>query len=163
MMGGLILCPGIHFFLTRFMSKMVFPSYSNASNIFFRVCIHQAFMMPFVQFTLLFASAAFESTGSFKEKIKAGQTRFSEKWRTGFSASMMYWPFVNAVMYSAVQPRFYNIYLDCSAMLFASVMSYITYNDCSSIVYQKTAEDTGTNTATRPLLDKSQTIVSTIT
>ena len=30
-------------------------------------------------------------------------------------------------------------------------------------MYQKTTEDTGTNTATRPLLDKSQTIVSTIT
>ena len=84
------------------MSKMVFPSYSNASNILFRVCIHQAFMMPFVQFTLLFASAAFESTGSLKDKIEAGYTRFSEKWRTGFSASLMYWPFVNAVMYSAV-------------------------------------------------------------
>ena len=69
MMGGLILCPGIHFFLTRFMSKMVFPSYSNASNILFRVCIHQAFMMPFVQFTLLFASAAFESAGSLKDRV----------------------------------------------------------------------------------------------
>lgn len=74
---------------------------------------------------------------------------------------MMYWPFVNAVMYSAVQPRFYNIYLDCSAMIFASVMSYITYNDCSYL--QKKAKDTGSNTAARPLLDKSQTFVSTIT
>ena len=47
-------------------------------------------------------------------------------------------------------------------MFFASVMSYITYNDCNSIVYQKKAEDTGTNTAARPLLDKSHTIVSTV-
>ena len=93
-------------------------------------------MMPYIQFTLLFVSGMMQSgAGTFKERLDAGQTRFSEKWRTGFSASMMYWPFVNAVMYSAVQPRFYNIYLDCSAMLFASVMSYITYNDCSSIVY----------------------------
>jgi len=74
----------------------------------------------------------------------------------------MYWPLVNTIMYSAVQPRFYNIYLDMSALVFASVMSYITYNDCS-IGLQNSDEDTGMNTAARPLLDNGQTIVSTIT
>ena len=77
----------------------------------------------------------------------------------------MYWPLVNTIMYSAVQPRFFNIYLDMSAMVFATVMSYITYNDCSSIVGlqdpAKLREDTGT--VARPLLDKSQSIMSTIT
>jgi len=48
----------------------------------------------------------------------------------GFAASLMYWPLVNSVMYSMVQPRFMNLYADVCALVFASVMSYITYNDC---------------------------------
>ena len=67
---------------------------------------------------------------------------------------MMYWPAVNTIMYSSVQPRFYNVYLDMCALVFASFMSYITYNDCS-IALKISAEDTSTKAAARPLLDKS--------
>ncbi len=42
----------------------------------------------------------------------------------------MYWPIINSVMYSMVQPRFMNLYADVCALIFASIMSYITYNDC---------------------------------
>ena len=42
----------------------------------------------------------------------------------------MYWPAANAVMYSVVQPRFFSLYADVCALIFASIMSYITYNDC---------------------------------
>ena len=54
--GGLMLSPGLHFFLTRVSAKCVFPSLSRATGIGLRVAVHQACMMPFIQFTLLFAS-----------------------------------------------------------------------------------------------------------
>ena len=50
----------------------------------------------------------------------------------GFTASLMYWPLVNTVMYSMVQPRFFNLYADTASLLFASIMSYITYKDCQA-------------------------------
>lgn len=44
-------------------------------------------------------------------------------------ASLMYWPMVNTFMYSMVQPRFFNLYGDLAAFFFASVMSYLCYNE----------------------------------
>lgn len=67
-----------------------------------------------------------------RDRYECGKTRFSEKWRMGFSASLMYWPLVNTVMYSMVAPRYMNLYADVAALFFASVMSYITYCDCST-------------------------------
>ena len=46
----------------------------------------------------------------------------------------MYWPLVNTVMYSMVRPRYMNLYADVCALFFASLMSYITYNDCGFAV-----------------------------
>lgn len=90
--------------------------------------------MPYIQFTLLFVSGMMQPGAStFKERLDAGQARFSDKWRLGFSASLCYWPLVNSVMYSLVQPRFMNLYADLASLIFASVMSYITYNDCANV------------------------------
>ena len=98
-------------------------------------------MMPYIQFTLLFVSGMMQSgSSSFKERLEAGQTRFSDKWRLGFSASLCYWPMVNTVMYTLVQPRFMNLYADLASLVFASVMSYITYSDCSFAVDKRTAD-----------------------
>mmetsp|Transcript_9144 Transcript_9144/g.12447 ORF Transcript_9144/g.12447 Transcript_9144/m.12447 type:complete len:209 (-) Transcript_9144:352-978(-) len=132
MIGGLLLSPGLHFFLTRVMSRAVFPSLSARANIGLRVAIHQACMMPLIQFTLLFLSAAMQPAGSIEDRVAAGKQRFHDKWRTGFSASLMFWPAVNTVMYSMVQPRFMNLYADMASLIFASIMSYITYKDCAA-------------------------------
>ena len=40
MIGGLMLSPGLHFFLTRVMTRAHFPSLSRAANIGARVAIH---------------------------------------------------------------------------------------------------------------------------
>ena len=78
---------------------------------------------------------------TFKERLDAGQTRFSDKWRMGFSASLCYWPLVNAVMYSIVQPRYMNLYADLASLIFASVMSYITYSDCTMVKSERSAKN----------------------
>ena len=128
-----MLSPGLHFFLTRVMSKCVFPTLSHATGIGLRVAVHQACMMPFFQFTLLFVSGMMQSGNrTFRERVDAGHTRFNEKWRLGFSASLCYWPAVNAVMYSLVRPRFMNLYADIASLVFASLMSYITYSDSAN-------------------------------
>ena len=117
-----------------------------ATGIGFRVAIHQACMMPYIQFTLLFVSGMMQSGAStFKERLEAGQTRFSDKWRIGFSASLCYWPVVNTVMYTLVQPRFMNLYADLASLVFASVMSYITYSDCSFAVDKRSAVSSGSS------------------
>ena len=41
---------------------------------------------------------------------------------------MMYWPAINTVMYSAVSPKFFNLYADGACLIFAGIMSYIAYN-----------------------------------
>ena len=128
-----MLSPGLHFFLTRVMTQCVLPGRSRAANIALRVGVHQACMMPFIQFTLLFTSGMLQPANSMRERYECGKTRFSEKWRMGFSASLMYWPLVNTVMYSLVVPRYMNLYADVASLCFASVMSYITYCDCSAI------------------------------
>ena len=133
MIGGFLLSPGLHLFLTRVMSRVNFPSLSRTSNIGIRVGVHQACMMPFIQFTLLFVSAAMQPAPTANDRIAAGKKRFSDKWRTGFTASLMYWPIVNSVMYAVVKPRFMNLYADVASLCFASVMSYITYRDDSSL------------------------------
>ena len=98
-----MLSPGLHFFLTRVMTRMVFPNFSRMAAIGMRVAIHQACMMPFIQFTLLFASGMMKpGAKNLQERFDAGKTRFAEKWRLGFSASLCYWPLVNTVMYSMV-------------------------------------------------------------
>ena len=103
-------------------------------------------MMPYIQFTLLFVSGMMQSCAStFKERLEAGHTRFSDKWRVGFSASLCYWPVVNTVMYTLVQPRFMNLYADLASLVFASVMSYITYSDCSFAVDKRSAESSGSS------------------
>lgn len=91
-------------------------------------------MMPFIQFTLLFVSGMLQAApcSSLQDRVAAGHKRFNEKWRLGFSASLCYWPFVNSVMYSLVQPRFMNLYADMASLVFASIMSYITYSDCTN-------------------------------
>lgn len=128
------------------MSKCAFPSFSKATGIGFRVAIHQACMMPYIQFTLLFVSGMMQSgAGTFKERIDAGQARFEEKWQIGFSASLCYWPVVNTVMYTLVQPRFMNLYADLASLVFASVMSYITYSDCSFAVDKRSAISSGSS------------------
>ena len=128
------------------MSKCAFPSFSKATGIGFRVAIHQACMMPYIQFTLLFVSGMMQSgAGTFKERIDAGQARFEEKWQIGFSASLCYWPVVNTVMYTLVQPRFMNLYADLASLVFASVMSYITYSDCSFAVDKGSAISSGSS------------------
>ena len=132
MIGGMLLSPGLHFFLTRIMSRAVFPSLSYRANIGMRVAIHQACMMPFIQFTLLFLSAAMQPANSLQDRIAAGKKRFSDKWVTGFSASLMFWPVANTVMYSVVPLRFMNLYADMCSLFFATLMSYITYKDCSA-------------------------------
>lgn len=130
--GGLLLSPGLHFFLTRVMTKVNFAQLSRPANIGIRVSVHQACMMPFIQFTLLFASGMLQPANSIEERIAAGKKRFSEKWRAGFCASLMFWPFVNTVMYTLVQPRFFNLYADTASLVFSSIMSYITYKDCDT-------------------------------
>ncbi len=130
--GGLLLSPGLHFFLTRVMTKVNFAQLSRPANIGIRVSVHQACMMPFIQFTLLFASGMLQPANSLEERIAAGKKRFSEKWRAGFCASLMFWPFVNTVMYTLVQPRFFNLYADTASLVFSSIMSYITYKDCDT-------------------------------
>ena len=128
------------------MSKCAFPSFSKATGIGFRVAIHQACMMPYIQFTLLFVSGMMQSgAGTFKERIDAGQARFEEKWQIGFSASLCYWPVVNTVMYTLIQPRFMNLYADLASLVFASVMSYITYSDCSFAVDKRSALSSGSS------------------
>ena len=42
---------------------------------------------------------------------------------------MMYWPAINTVMYSAVSPKFFNLYADSACLVFAGIMSYIAYNN----------------------------------
>ena len=147
LIGGLLLSPGLHFFLTRVMAKLAFPaSFSNFSRIGMRVAVHQACMMPFIQFSLLFVSGMLQPAKNWEARIETGTKRFEDKWRMGFAASLMYWPLVNSVMYSMVQPRFMNLYADVCALFFASVMSYITYNDCK-IDPAKTLSAVSTSTA----------------
>ena len=86
---------------------------------------------------------------TFKERLDAGKARFSDKWRLGFSASLCYWPLVNTVMYSLVQPRFMNLYADLASLVFASIMSYITYSDSAMILGGKSAESSGSLTIPR--------------
>jgi len=131
MIGGLLLSPVLHVFLTRVISRATFPSLSRATNIGLRVGIHQACMMPVIQFTLLFVSAAMQSAPTVEARLEAGKKRFSDKWRPGFTASLMYWPIINTFMYACVKPRFMNLYVDMASLVFASIMSYITYKDCS--------------------------------
>jgi hypothetical protein len=102
LIGGLLLSPGLHFFLTKVMTKVNFASLSRAANIGVRVSVHQACMMPFIQFTLLFASGAMQPADSMKARLDAGHQKFSEKWRAGFCASLMFWPLVNTAMYTLV-------------------------------------------------------------
>jgi len=85
--------------------------------------------MPFIQFTLLFASAAMQPASSAKDRVEAGKKRFNDKWRAGFTASLMYWPFINTIMYAAVKPRFMNLYADMAGLCFATIMSFIMYQD----------------------------------
>ena len=86
-------------------------------------------MMPFIQFTLLFVSAAMQPAPTLSARISAGQQRFNDKWIAVFSASLMYWPLVNTVMYSMLQPRFMNLYADVASLVFATIMSYIAYKE----------------------------------
>ena len=54
----------------------------------------------------------------------------------------MYWPAVNTVMYSAVSPKFFNLYADSACLIFAGIMSYIAYNnsvEVSSVSQNATA------------------------
>ena len=68
--GGLMLSPGLHLFLTRVMSRCVLTGYARATGIGLRVAIHQACMMPFIQFTLLFASGMMSpGAKGFKERV----------------------------------------------------------------------------------------------
>ena len=90
-------------------------------------------MMPFIQFTLLFVSAAMQPAPSISDRLSAGQQRFSDKWVAGFSASLMYWPLVNTFMYARVQPSFMNLYADMASLVFATIMSYITYKECCEV------------------------------
>ena len=118
-----------------------YPSFSRGvSGIGLRVALHQACMMPYIQFSLLFVSGMLmpgcpgQNTNlNLRERVEAGKTRFNDKWKLGFSASLCYWPLVNAVMYSLVQPRFMNLYADVATLVFASIMSFITYSDFSTI------------------------------
>ena len=48
-------------------------------------------------------------------------------------------------MYTLVQPRFMNLYADLASLVFASVMSYITYSDCSFAVDKRSAESSGSS------------------
>jgi len=84
------------------MTKVNFASLSRAANIGVRVSVHQACMMPFIQFTLLFASGAMQPADSMKARLDAGRQKFSDKWRAGFCASLMFWPLVNTAMYTLV-------------------------------------------------------------
>ena len=82
--------------------------------------------------------------------------RFSDKWVAGFTASIMYWPFVNTVMYSCIQPRYMNLYADCASLFFAAVMSYITYRDvCSNEPQTQTESFLPKMVLTLPLLWQS--------
>lgn len=127
-----MISPGIHFFLSRVMSRVQFPSLSRTWNIGLRVGVHQACMMPFIQFALLFASAALQPAPTVQARVAAGKNRFNEKWKTGFTASLMYWPVVNTLMYSMVHPRFMNLYADMASLIFAAIMSHITHKRCDS-------------------------------
>ena len=129
--GGLMISPGLHLFLTRVMPHVVFPNLSKLTNIGLRVAFHQACMMPYIQGTLLFVSAAMQPASSVQERIEAGKKRWSEKWRMGFTVSLMYWPLVNTAMYTLVRPAFMNLYADVASLCFSTVMSYILYRDCA--------------------------------
>ena len=52
---------------------------------------------------------------------------------------MMYWPAINTVMYSAVSPKFFNLYADSACLIFAGIMSYIAYNNSNSVEVQQSA------------------------
>ena len=78
---------------------------------------------------MLYASALLEPSKNLKCRMEKGKNRFEQKWRMGFTASLMYWPFVNSVMYAYIKPKFYNIYADCFTIIFAAIMSYIVYNN----------------------------------
>jgi len=55
---------------------------------------------------------------------------------------MMYWPAINTVMYSAVSPKFFNLYADSACLIFAGIMSYIAYNH--SVEVQGVSQDVAT-------------------
>ena len=141
-LAGFFLSPGLHFFLTRVMVKVALPGYSNATNIALRVFVHQACMMPYIQFTLLFGSGALEPANTLCDHFKAGGERLSSTWVRGCSASLLYWPVVNAVMYSLVKPKLFNLYIDTASMVFASIMSHIMHGDaCETVVPEHAQED----------------------
>jgi hypothetical protein len=128
LIGGLVLSPGIHLFHTRFMSKLTFSRMSFMGGILARVGITQAFMMPLIQFSMLFLSAALQPADSVEQRVQNGKDRFESKWVTGCTASLMFWPLVNTFMYTRIQPFYFSLFKDCMALIFSSLMSYITYN-----------------------------------
>ena len=73
LIGSVMLSPGLHFFLTRVMTKCVLPGRSQAANIALRVGVHQACMMPFIQFTLLFTSGMLQPANTLSERYECGK------------------------------------------------------------------------------------------
>lgn len=69
-----LLSPGLHLFLTKVMTKVTLKGYSRAASIGIRVGVHQACMMPFIQFTLLFASGMLMPANSMKQRVDTGKT-----------------------------------------------------------------------------------------
>jgi len=122
-----MISPGVHYFVTKVVPKLVVPRWSSLRNVLLRVGVHQACMMPLIQFTFLYMSAFLEPAESLQSRIDKGTQRFSDKWRQGFVASLMYWPLVNFMMYSCVKPKFKNLYCDIFALIFSAIMSQIAF------------------------------------
>ena len=69
---------------------------------------------------------------------------------------MMYWPAINTVMYSAVSPKFFNLYADSACLVFAGIMSYIAYNN--SVEVSSTSQNAAYRSApTETLLQELDT------
>lgn len=132
LIGGAILSPGIHLFVTRVMQRLNFSGWNYLAGIAARVSIHQVCTMPFIQFTLLFGSGAIQH-----KSLDKGLERFKAKWRTGFTASLCYWPVINTFMYMYVPGRFFNLYCDVFVLMFSIVMSYIANNKTSDLAIIK--------------------------
>jgi hypothetical protein len=131
-LGGAMISPGVHFFVTRIVPKLTVPHWSTLQNVLLRVGVHQACMMPLIQFTFLYMSAFLEPAGSLQARMDKGTQRFSDKWRQGCIASLMYWPAINFVMYSCVKPKFKNLYCDIFALIFSAIMSQIAFRSQTS-------------------------------
>ena len=99
------------------------------ATIGWRLGLHMVILMPYMQGSVIFG------IGAFKElSISAGISMFKERFWDGLLFAYLYWPFIMLGLYSAVPPRFGNLYMDCWNIIWQSCVSWVANRDKSEPV-----------------------------